>query len=218
VYIGLPAGFSAESTELPALLVGAYEAEKVMSQLAGSSGIRRRREATRTLLYAEGSAGESYVTPLRTGVLAAGDYESVMRMVSVAEGQRAGLASESAAPLDAGGPGREILGAGRVPQGLRSFLRTAGGGLGAPFASVDRLSFQATLGRTIDVRASLQPTTAEGRQGIEQALGALQLFGPSRFADDPEVLSAIQSLRVTPGPAAVGVSVSLTRSLLLRLL
>jgi hypothetical protein len=101
---------------------------------------------------------------------------------------------------------------------LRGYLRAVGGGLGSPFAAVDRLTFTTSLGQAVRLSASLHAPTAEGRQALQQALGALVMFGPSRFANDPEILSAIQSLRFTLGPETVDVSVTLPRSLLLRLL
>jgi hypothetical protein len=110
-----------------------------------------------------------------------------------------------------------VAGAGRVPTGLRGYLQSAGG-IGPSLAGVDRLSFQGSLGQAMDVQASLHPTTAESRQALQQGLGALVMFGPSRFANDPEVLSAIQSLRFSVGSDAIDVSLTVPRSLLLKLL
>ena len=83
---------------------------------------------------------------------------------------------------------------------------------------MDRASFEASLDQAVDLRASLHPTTPESRQAIQQALGALVMFGPSRFANDPEVLSAVQSLRFTAGAEGLDVALTIPRSLLLRAL
>jgi hypothetical protein len=218
VYVGFPAGFTPESRELPVLVLGSFGAQEMLADLASARGLERQQRNGRTFLMADGALGTTYATVLGDGILALGDEGSVARMVEVWEGKRESSASALGKALGAGGGSRDIVGVGRVPVALRGWLQAAGGSLAAPFATIDRLSFEGSLDRTVELRLSLHPATAEGKQGIEQALGALRVFGPSRFADDPEVLSAIQSLRVSAGSDSVDVSLTLPRSLLLRML
>jgi hypothetical protein len=216
IYLGLPASFVPETTELPVIVVGAFDAERMLDELASARGIRRSRDGSRELLEADGPAGTSYAAALGEGALALGDRTSVLRMLDVRVGKRAALASELRSAL-AEGVGADVRGLGRVPVALRGYLQATGGALAAPFAAVDRVAFEGSLETAMDVRVSLHPTTDEARQAIGQALGALRVFGPSRFANEPEVLSAIQSLAFTVGEE-IEATVTVPRSLLLRLL
>lgn len=215
VYIGFPGSFRPSSTEIPVVVVGAFEADEIMSALADAPGVQRTRISGREVLAADDAMGTSYAAALRDGVLAVGDHESVLRMLEGEDGLDASEWSTALGPEDAT---RHVVGTGRVPVALRGWLQSAGGAMAAPFAAIERVSFEGTLDEAMRVRAALQPTTAEARQGIEQALGALRVFGPSRFANDPEVLSTIQSLRFSTGPKRVDVNVTVPRSLLLRLI
>ena len=218
VYVGLPRSFTPETRELPVLLTGAFDAEDMLDELAAARGVERLEKDDREYLVADDALGTSHVTALGQGVLALGDPGSVERMLAVRQGRADAIAPALLEDLRRGGSGAAVAGVGRVPVALRGYLQANGGNLAAPFATVDRLAFQGSLGRAVELRLSLSPATAEGRDAIQQALGALRMFGPSRFADDPEVLSAIQSLRFTVGPRAIDVSVTLPRSLLLDLL
>jgi hypothetical protein len=217
VYVGVPSSFTPASTELPILVTGAFGVEDLIRDLGRAPGVERQLLRGRPILTGEGARGATYAMALRPGALAFGDWESVERMFEIAGGERRGLSAEAASAV--GGSGApHVVGAGRVPPALRGWLQAEGGALAAPFATIDRVSFDATLGRAVDVRASVQPTTPEGRQAVEQALGALKLFGPSRFANDPDALAAIQSLTVTPAGDRIEARVTLTQGLLLRLL
>jgi hypothetical protein len=218
IYVGLPAGFTPESTELPVVLTGTFASEEMLGELASASGVRWERVGGREMLAAEGRGGVTYAAALADGVLALGDLASLTAMIEVAAGRREGLAPALAAALGPSDGTRHLAGTGRVPPGLRGFLEGHAGGLAAPFAGIDRLTFGGSLGRTVQLDLSLEPTTADARQAVQQALGALQVFGPSRYANDPEALSAIQSLRFTSTPERIDVSATLTRGLLLRLL
>ncbi len=216
VYVGLPDGFTPSSTELPVLVVGDFGGSELVADLAAARGVKLARHEGRVVLEAVGGAGTTYAAPLGDGRLAVGDFESVRRMLEVWEGKRP-AGDPVALTASAGGAKADVVGAGRIPPGLRDYLEAAGG-VGGPLAAVDRASFQGSLGQAMEVRASLHPTTAEARQAIQQALGALVMFGPSRFADDPEVLSAIQSLRFSVGADSLDVTLTVPRSLLLRVL
>ncbi|HEY7530556.1 MAG TPA: hypothetical protein VIC56_07775 [Gemmatimonadota bacterium] len=218
IYVGVPSTFTPASTELPILVTGAFGVDDLVGELGRARGVERQLLRGRPMLTGEGARGATYALALRPGVLAFGDWDSVERMFEIAGGEREGLATSAASAVEAAAGTRHVVGAGRVPAALRDWLRAEGGALAAPFATIDRVSFDATLGRAVDVRASVQPTTAEGRQAIEQALGALKLFGPSRFANDPDALAAIQSLAVTSAGDRVEARVTLTQGLLLRLL
>lgn len=218
IYIGLPAGFTPESTELPVIVAGSFDETRLLEELAAARGVRRAREGSRDLLEADGPGGSSYATALGRGVLGIGDRSSILRMLDVRDGRRDAISPELRALLSRGGGATGVSGAGRVPVALRDYLQAAGGGLAAPFATIDRLSFEGSLGTAIEVRAFLHPATPEGREAIGQALGALRMLGPSRFANDPEVLSTIQSLRFTVGTDEIEVAATVPRSLLVRLL
>jgi hypothetical protein len=213
VYVGFPERFTLNSTELPVLVVGDFTGPDLVADLAGARGVKPARLDGRELLEATGGGGTTYAASLGEGRLAVGDLASVLRMLEVGEGKRpAGDAPASIAAGDA-----DIVGAGRIPPALRDYLRTAGG-VGAPLSAVDRASFSASLDQAMDVRASLHVTTPEARQALQQALGALVMFGPSRFANDPEVLSAVQSLRFAVASDGLDLTLTIPRSLLLRVL
>lgn len=218
IYVGVPSSFTPASTELPILVTGGFGVEDLVRELGRSPGVERQLLRGRPIVTGEGARGATYAMALRPGVLAFGDWDSVERMFEIAGGDREGLSAAAASSVGEPGGARHIVGAGRVPVALREWLQTEGGAMAAPFATIDRVSFDATLGSAVDVRASVQPTTREGKQAVEQALGALKLFGPSRFANDPEALAAIQSLTVTSAGDRVEARVTLTRGLLLRLL
>ncbi len=215
LYVGFPHTFTPTSTELPVLLVGDFTADEILADLAAAPGVSRKERDGRTWLESTGRVGTTYATALGDGALALGDDASVLSMLEVWQKKRPGADS---APLPAAraGEAADVAGGGRVPGGLREYLQSLGGA-GGPLASVDRLAFRGTLGPAVQVQASLHASTAEARQAIQQALGALVMFGPSRYANDPEKLSAIQSLRFAIGGETVDVSATLPRSLLLSL-
>ncbi|MFN2433455.1 MAG: hypothetical protein ABR599_11695 [Gemmatimonadota bacterium] len=215
VYVGFPSAFTPETTELPVVVLGSFSADDIVDDLASAPGVEVSREGGRAVLVADDALGTSYAAPLAEGVLAVGDRASVLRMLEGGSGERL---AEVRGELGPPNPSRHIVGAGKVPVALRGWLQAEGGALAAPFATIDRVTFEGTLDEAVRLRATLHPTTAEGRQAIEQALGAARMFGPSRFADDPELLSAVQSLRFSSGPGRVDLSATVPRSLLLRFL
>lgn len=218
IYVGFPAGFTPHATELPVVVAGTFDNERMLSDLASARGVKQMRSGERVLLEATGELGTSYAAALGAGTLALGDHASVQRMLEVWEEKRDGIPLElvrAIVPLE---EIHDIAGAGRVPVALRGYLQAEGGAVAAPFATIDRVSFEGSLGRAMELHIRLHPATAEGRQAVAQALGALRVFGPSRFANDPEVLSAIQSMRFTAGSDAVDVYFTLPRSLLFQLL
>jgi hypothetical protein len=197
------------------LLVGDFTADEILDDLATASGVSRKERDGRTWLESTGRAGTTYATALGDGALALGGDASVVSMLDVWRKKRPG-ADPGSLPIPGAGGAADVAGGGRVPGGMREYLQSLGGA-GEPLASVDRLAFQGTLGSAVQVQASLHAGTAEARQAIQQALGALVMFGPSRYANDPERLSAIQSLRFAIGGESVDVSATLPRSLLLSL-